>query len=144
MADVAETSEGGAAGEGLERSAAGRSCRVDEFIPSAMGSSSPPGEVNGVRAGSSQHGARGVLSGPHSVTAHIVACGLRSYKGFKTLPKSRHWDPNRRHQGVFVWITGYSLLSCHEQTGENIPPLLCFLKPYIQPELLRAALFRDP
>lgn len=86
MADVAETSEGGAAGEGLERSAAGRPCRVDEFIPSAMGSSSPPGEVNGVRAGSSQHGARGVLSGPHSVTAQIVPCGLRSYKDLKLFP----------------------------------------------------------
>lgn len=64
MADGAGASEGGAAGEGLERSAAGRPCRVDEIIPRAVGSSSSPGDMNGVRARSSQHGARGVLSVP--------------------------------------------------------------------------------
>lgn len=144
MADGAGASEGGAAGEGLERAAAGRPCRVHEFIASAVGTSPLPGGVNGVRAAPASTGLEGCSLCPYSVTAHMAACGLRSYKGVKTVPKSGPWEPVRRHQDVYVWITGFSLLSCHGLTVENIPPLLCFLKPYIQPELLRAAFFRDP
>ena len=50
MADEAGAAGGGAVGEGPGRSAVGRSCRAHEFIPRATGSSSQPGEVNGVSA----------------------------------------------------------------------------------------------